>query len=153
MISSYNQLILSAAPGAGKTTVIPPETAKLIHGKIRLVEPRRIAAKASAGRIAELDGSDTGTFSGYAVRGESKRSADTKILAVTPGILLREFQNDPALEDVEVIIFDEFHERSWECDLLLALALDIQESLRPDLKIILMSATLATEQLKNFLPG
>ncbi len=153
MISSYNQLILSAAPGAGKTTVIPPETAKLIHGKIRLVEPRRIAAKAAAGRIAELDDSEIGSFSGYAVRGESKRGKNTKILAVTPGILLREFQSNPELEEVDVIIFDEFHERSWECDLLLALALDIQESLRPDLKIIIMSATLATEQLKKFLPG
>ena len=152
MLNTHNQLILSAAPGAGKTTVIPPETAKLVSGKIRLIEPRRIAAKAAAGRIAELDDSDIGSFSGYAVRGESKRGKNTKILAVTPGILLREFQSDPALEEVEVIIFDEFHERSWECDLLLALALDIQDSLRQDLKIIIMSATLATEQLKDFLP-
>lgn len=153
MLNTHNQLILSAAPGAGKTTVIPPETAKLVSGNIRLIEPRRIAAKAAAGRIAELDNSEIGSFSGYAVRGESKRGKNTKILAVTPGILLREFQNNPELEDVDVIIFDEFHERSWECDLLLALALDIQESLRPDLKIIIMSATLATEQLKKFLPG
>ena len=148
----YNQIILSAAPGAGKTTVIPPEAAKLVSGKIRLIEPRRIAAKAAAGRIAELDNSETGSFSGFAVRGESKRCQSTRILAVTPGILLKEIQTDPTLEEVDVIIFDEFHERSWECDLLLALALDIQSSLRPELKIIIMSATLATEQLKRFLP-
>lgn len=152
VLNTHNQLILSAAPGAGKTTVIPPEAARLVSGNIRLIEPRRIAAKAAAGRIAELDDSDIGTFSGYAVRGESKRGKNTRILAVTPGILLREFQSDPALEDVDVIIFDEFHERSWECDMLLALALDIQDSLRPDLKIIIMSATLAADQLKNFLP-
>ena len=84
MLNTHNQLILSAAPGAGKTTVIPPETAKLISGNIRLIEPRRIAAKAAAGRIAELDDSEIGSFSGYAVRGESKRGKNTKILAVTP---------------------------------------------------------------------
>ena len=80
MLQTHNQLILSAAPGAGKTTVIPPEAAKIVNGKIRLIEPRRIAAKASAGRIAELDNSDIGSFSGYAVRGESKRGKNTKIL-------------------------------------------------------------------------
>ena len=151
-LKNRNQLILSAAPGAGKTTVIPPETAKQLSGSIRLIEPRRIAAKAAAGRIAELDNSTIGSFAGFSVRGESKRNSGTKILAVTPGILLREFQSAPGLDGIDAIIFDEFHERSWEYDLLLSLALDIQEALRPDLKIIIMSATLATGQLQNFLP-
>ena len=151
-LEKHNKIILSAAPGAGKTTVIPPETAALLQGGVRLIEPRRVAARAAACRIAELDASSPGEFSGYAVRGESCRSARTRILAVTPGILVREFQEDPSLEGIDAVIFDEFHERSAECDLLLALALDVQASLRPDLKIIIMSATLASEALKVFLP-
>ena len=147
-----NRIIVSASPGAGKTTVIPPETAACLGGEIRLIEPRRVAARAAACRISELRSSSVGDFAGYAVRGESRRSRHTRILAVTPGILIREFLDAPDLEGVDAVIFDEFHERSWECDLLLALALDVQSALRPDLKIIIMSATLGMEQLRSFLP-
>ena len=151
-VSTHNRIILSAAPGAGKTTVIPPETARLLAGKVRLIEPRRVAARAAACRIAELHGSAPGEFAGFSVRGESCRNAGTRLLAVTPGILIREFLDDPLLEGIDAIVFDEFHERSWECDFLLALALEIQESVRPELKIIIMSATLGVEQLRRFLP-
>ena len=147
-----NKVIVSASPGAGKTTVIPPETAACLRGGIRLIEPRRVAARAAACRISELCASPVGDFAGYAVRGESRRSRGTRILAVTPGILIREFLDAPVLEGVDAVIFDEFHERSWECDLLLAFALDVQSALRPDLKIIIMSATLGMEQLRSFLP-
>jgi len=147
-----NRIIVSAAPGAGKTTLIPPETAASLSGGVRLIEPRRVAARAAACRIAELAGTPVGGFSGFAVRGEVRRGKETRILAVTPGILIREFQLDPSLEGVSAVIFDEFHERSWECDLLLTWALDIQSALRPDLEIVIMSATLGLEQLRTFLP-
>ena len=147
-----NKIIVSASPGAGKTTVIPPETAACLGGEIRLIEPRRVAARAAACRISELCESPVGAFAGYAVRGESRRGRDTRILAVTPGILIREFLETPDLEGVGAVIFDEFHERSWECDFLLATALDVQDALRPDLVIVIMSATLGMAQLRNFLP-
>ena len=150
--ADHNKLILSAAPGAGKTSVIPRAASECVSGEIRLIEPRRVAARAAACRIAELDGSPVGDFAGYAVRGETEKSSTTRVLALTPGILIREFQRDPALENVDVIIFDEFHERSWECDLLLAFALDVQSALRPELKIIIMSATLSEQTLAGFLP-
>lgn len=151
-LKAGNQIIVSASPGAGKTTVIPPETAACLKGEIRLIEPRRVAARAAACRISELCASSVGAFAGYAVRGESRRSGGTRILAVTPGILIREFLEAPGLEGVGAVIFDEFHERSWECDFLLALALDVQSALRPDLVIIIMSATLGMAELKSFLP-
>ena len=102
-----NQIILSAAPGAGKTTLIPPETAACFPGGIRLIEPRRVAARAAACRIAELTGTSVGGFSGFAVRGEVRRGKETRILAVTPGILIREFQLDPSLEGVSAVVFPE----------------------------------------------
>jgi len=145
-------LILSAAPGSGKTTLVPPRLLEEVSGSILLLEPRRVAARAAACRIAFLQGEAPGKRFGYAVRDESCRSAETRLLAVTPGILLNLLHEDPVLERVDAVIFDEFHERSAECDLLFALISDLQKVLRPELKLLLMSATANLPALKALLP-
>ncbi len=142
---THNNAVLQAPPGAGKTTVVPLEllTEKWLKGKkIIMLEPRRLAARAAARRMAETLGEKVGQRVGYRVRMDNKVSPDTKIEVVTEGVLIRKLQSDPELSDVGLIIFDEFHERSIEADLGLALGLDIQEGLRDDLKILVMSATL-----------
>ena len=109
------RLLLCAAPGAGKTTCVPGALAEEFPSeRIIMVEPRRVAASAAAMRISALAGTPVGQFAGFAVRGERKYSASTRVLTVTPGVLLRMLQNDPALEGTGVVIFDEFHERSLE---------------------------------------
>lgn len=138
-------VVLQAPPGAGKTTAVPPallDTTWLDGRRILLLEPRRLAARAAAARMAEAFGEPVGGTVGYRIRFESKVSARTRIEVVTEGILTRQLQSDPALENVGLVIFDEFHERHLQTDLGLALALDSQRVLRPDLKILIMSATL-----------
>jgi hypothetical protein len=117
-------------------------TERLNGRKIVMLEPRRLAARMSAMRMADTLGEDVGETVGFRVRLESKVSSRTRIEVVTEGILTRRLQSDPELADVGLLIFDEFHERSLDADLGLALALDIQRALRPDLKILVMSATL-----------
>lgn len=133
--------LLSAAPGAGKTTVVPAALLEF-PGRIILLEPRRVAARAAARRISYLLGKPLGTVCGYTVRGDSKTSASTRIHVVTEGVFLRMIADDPALEGVNTVIFDEFHERNLASDLALALTLDARRNLCDDLKILLMSATL-----------
>ena len=138
------RVVLQAPPGAGKTTLVPLYllSKDLVQGRILMLEPRRMAARAAAERMADLLGSPLGSIVGYRVRGESRISAATRIEVVTEGILTRMIQSDPELKGVGCVIFDEFHERSLQADLGLALCLEIRGALRPDLKLIVMSATL-----------
>ncbi|HPF45780.1 MAG: ATP-dependent helicase HrpB [Alphaproteobacteria bacterium] len=149
-----NRLVLQAPPGAGKTTVVPLELLDeswLGNKKIIMLEPRRLAARAAARRMAELLGETVGETVGYRVRMESRVGASTRIEVVTEGVLIRKIQSDPELSDTGIIIFDEFHERSLEADLGLALSLDIQEGLREDLKILVMSATIDGDRIAKMM--
>lgn len=153
-LQKHTCVVLEAAPGAGKTTLVPLALVGetwLGEGKILMLEPRRLAAKAAAQRMANLWQEKTGQTVGYRVRNEKSVSAATRIEIVTEGILTRILQNDPTLEGISAVIFDEFHERSLQADLGLALCLDAQAVLRPDLRIVLMSATLDAAALGNWL--
>ncbi len=148
--------VVLAAPGAGKTTRIPPALldASWLEGKkIVMLEPRRLAARMAAARMAAERGEALGETIGFRVRLESKVSARTRIEVVTEGILTRRLQSDPELAGTGLLIFDEFHERSLDADLGLALALDIQRGLRPDLRILVMSATLDEQGVSALLGG
>ncbi|WP_341363427.1 ATP-dependent helicase HrpB [Thalassospira sp. SN3W] len=137
--------VLQAPPGAGKTTKVPLallERAWRNDQKIVMLEPRRLAARAAARRMAQLLGESVGETVGYRVRFDSKVSARTRIEVVTEGILVRMIQDDPELSGIGCVIFDEFHERSLDADLGLALARETQTALRDDLRIVVMSATL-----------
>lgn len=153
-LASRPCVILVAEPGAGKTTRVPLallDEVWLAGKKILMLEPRRLAARAAASRMAQTLDEAIGATVGYTVRLERKVSKATRIEVVTEGILTRRLQNDPELADTGLIIFDEFHERSLDGDLGLALSLDVQRGLRDDLKILVMSATLDTEKLSAHL--
>jgi ATP-dependent helicase HrpB len=155
-LSARPSVILVAEPGAGKTTRVPlalVQEAWLAGKKILMLEPRRLAARAAASRMAQTLSEELGQTVGYTVRLERKVSKATRIEVVTEGILTRRLQADPELSDTGLIIFDEFHERSLDGDLGLALSLDVQRGLRDDLKILVMSATLDTEKLSAHLVG
>ena len=136
--------VLQAPPGAGKTTRVPLALlgAPWANGRIVMLEPRRLAARGAAARMAGTLGEAVGARVGFRIRGESVTSRATRIEVVTEGILTRMLQADPALEGVAAVIFDEIHERSINADLGLALCLESQEALRPDLRLLAMSATL-----------
>ncbi len=143
-LASRGVAVLQAPPGAGKTTVVPLDLLErgLVAGRILMLEPRRLAARAAAERMAETLGEPVGRTVGYRIRGEAKVSGATKIEVVTEGILTRMIQSDPELSGVGLVIFDEFHERSLNADLGLALCLEVRGALREDLKLLVMSATL-----------
>ncbi|MDE2089317.1 MAG: DEAD/DEAH box helicase, partial [Gammaproteobacteria bacterium] len=144
-LAERRAVVLQAPPGAGKTTLVPlalRDAPWLAGRSILMLEPRRLAARAAAQRMAELLGEPVGRTVGYRVRFESRVSARTRIEVLTEGILTRRLQNDPALEGVGLVIFDEFHERHLHTDLALALCLDSRRALRPDLRLLVMSATL-----------
>ncbi|WP_249976710.1 ATP-dependent helicase HrpB [Vreelandella olivaria] len=144
-LETHNRLILLAQPGAGKTTRVPLQLLKspwAQEKKLLLLEPRRVAARLAAHYMARQLNEPVGKTVGYCMRGDRQVSAHTRLEVVTQGVLTRMLQDDPLLEGVGGIIFDEFHERSIEGDLGLALALDIQQSIREDLKLIVMSATM-----------
>ena len=147
--------VIEAEPGAGKTMLVPVLakecTAENHPGLTILVAPRRIAVRAAASGIAAMHSWQLGRETGYTVRGESRHCRKDGILAVTPGILLQMLQNDPELSGVSALIFDEFHERTLESDLALALTLDMRESLREDLLLAVMSATMDSDALGKFL--
>ena len=137
--------VLQAPPGAGKTTIVPLALAGAswaAAGRILVLEPRRLAARAAARRMATLHGSPLGQFIGFRIRGESRTSAATRVEVVTEGVLTRMLASDPTLDGVAAVVFDEFHERSLVADLGLALALRTADLVRPDLRIVVMSATL-----------
>ncbi|AZO72090.1 MULTISPECIES: ATP-dependent helicase HrpB [unclassified Mesorhizobium] len=151
-----NSAVLVAPPGAGKTTLVPLallDAPWLGSGRIVLLEPRRLAARAAARRMAELLGEEPGGTVGYAMRMENRTSARTKILVVTEGVLSRMILDDPELPGVSAVIFDEFHERSLDGDFGLALALDVQGALLPELRLLVMSATLDGARVAKFLSG
>ncbi|OWP61408.1 ATP-dependent helicase HrpB, partial [Hymenobacter amundsenii] len=153
-LQTHNVAVLQAPPGAGKTTLVPLallEADWRAGGKIIVLEPRRLAARTAATRMAQLLGEPVGQTVGYRMRLESRISAKTRIEVVTEIILTRQLQDDPGLEGVAAVLFDEFHERSLQADLGLALALDAQQVLRPDLRLLVMSATLDAERLGQWL--
>ncbi|TWH09639.1 ATP-dependent helicase HrpB [Pseudoxanthomonas taiwanensis J19] len=153
-LSAHPRLVLEAPPGAGKTTQVPLAllAAPWLEGrKIVMLEPRRVAARSAAGFMARQLGEEVGGTVGYRIRFENKVSARTRIEVVTEGILTRMIQDDPLLEGIGALLFDEFHERHLSADLGLALALDVQAQLREDLRIVVMSATLDGERLARFL--
>ena len=153
-LNTESALILEAPPGAGKSTVVPISLLNeswLGNKIIIMLEPRRVAARMVAVQMAKLLGEEVGQSVGYQVKMESCYSKQTKLLVVTEAILVRKLQSDQALEDVAMVIFDEFHERSIHTDLSLALCLQVQELLRPDLKLLIMSATLDSNELTNLL--
>jgi len=147
-------VLLQAPPGSGKTTRVPLALLGLIpaaRGRIIILEPRRIAAVAAARWMAQLRKEPVGQTIGYTIRFDRRISKDTRIEVVTEGILTRRLLDDPALEGVAMIIFDEFHERSLQGDLALAMSLDIQQGLREDLKLLVMSATIDTAPIADLL--
>ena len=149
-LANNNTLIVNAPPGAGKSTLLPLTLLDenwLAGKKIIMLEPRRLAAKTIATRMAELWGDKVGGTIGYRIRFENRVSAQTKIEVVTEGILTRMLHNDNALENVGLVIFDEFHERSLFADVAMALCREAQQVLRPDLRMMVMSATLNMPQL------
>ncbi|MCK6447563.1 MAG: ATP-dependent helicase HrpB [Planctomycetes bacterium] len=151
-------LVLVAEPGAGKTTRVPPALvdggvagSDRGAGQVVVLEPRRVAARAAARRVSEERGTELGGFAGYSVRFDSRTSRATRVRFVTEGLLVRELQHDPELARASVVVLDEFHERSIHADLALALVAEVRRSLRPDLKIVVMSATLDAEPIAAFL--
>src|SRR5262245_60239985 len=136
--------VLRAPTGAGKTTRVPPAVVEgrlAESGLVLMLEPRRVAARAAARRMAMEDDTPLGDRFGYLVRFDRKASARTRVLVVTPGVLLRRLHDDPLLEGVACVVFDEFHERGLEADLALGMVRLIRENVRPELKAVVMSAT------------
>ena len=153
MLETSRCLALSAEPGAGKSTLVPPflmEAAWVGGRSIVMLEPRRLAAAAVAARIAELLGEPVGQRAGYRVRSASRVSRATRIEVVTEALLTRRVQEDPLLDGVGIVIIDEFHERSIHADLALALALEARRA-RPELALLVMSATLDGEAVAALL--
>lgn len=153
-LSSSNSLIIQAPPGAGKSTLLPLallDESWLKGKKIIMLEPRRLATKSIAQRMADMLGEEVGKTVGYKIRFESAISNQTRLEVITEGILTRMMHQDNALEEVGLVIFDEFHERNLFSEVALALAREVQQVLRPDLRILLMSATIDAEQLSQLL--
>ena len=148
--------VVTAPPGTGKTTLLPPAVAVALaeagtNGRVLVTQPRRVAARAAARRIARLLGEKVGGQVGYSVRGDSRVSERTRVEMVTPGVALRRLQRDPELPGVSALIVDEFHERDLDTDLALAFALDARSALRDDLFVALTSATLEASRTLDFL--
>ena len=152
-LAASGAAVLVAPPGTGKTTLVPLALAAAGPGRVVVAEPRRIAARAAAARMAALLGEPVGGTVGYAVRGDRRTSARTRIEVVTSGLLLRRLAADPELPGTSAVLLDECHERHLDADLLLALLLDARSGLRPDLRLLATSATVAGEQLAALLDG
>src|ERR1700759_1436613 len=154
LLEARPNAVLVAPPGAGKTTTVPlalRNAAPMNRGRIIMLEPRRLAARAAANRMASLIGEPVGRTVGFRTRFESAVSSATRIAVVTTGLFLRRLRGDPGLEGVSTVILDEIHERSLEADLALALCLDAQAMLRPDLRLLAMSATLNGARLSTIM--
>lgn len=153
-IRAHSAVVLHAPPGAGKTTRVPLALLDVFpreQGRIMMLEPRRIAAVAAARWMAHTLGEEVGETVGYSIRFDTRRSDRTRVEVVTEGILTRRLQTDPEMTGTALVIFDEFHERSIHADLALALCLDVRKGLRPDLKLLVMSATLNAGPIASLL--
>lgn len=151
VLRTHDRALLVAPPGSGKTTRVPLFLMKHMEGTILMLEPRRLAARSAARYMAASLGESAGQSVGYRVRLESRVSRETRVEIITEGILTRRLIADPELSGVSCVIFDEFHERSLQADTALAFCLEAQAALRPDLKILVMSATLDAEELSGLL--
>ncbi|WP_413568593.1 ATP-dependent helicase HrpB [Bdellovibrio sp. HCB117] len=151
-LRSESNLVITAAPGAGKTTRLPPALLSVVAKKVIVLEPRRMAAIAAAHRIAEEQGWQVGREVGYQVRFANKTSKETRLIFMTEALLARQMIQDPELQDVDLVILDEFHERSMHVDLALGLLRELQE-LGRDIKILVMSATLEADKISAYLGG
>src|SRR5271168_618861 len=155
-LTRRRRVLLEAPPGAGKSTIAPLfllDSAWLGDQKILMLEPRRIAARAVAGRMAQLLGEPVGRRVGFRTRLETRVSRETRVEVVTEGILTRMLQDDSGLPGIGCVIFDEFHERSLNADLGLALSIECQQNLREDLRLLVMSATLDSQPIAKMLGG
>ncbi|MCR5217678.1 ATP-dependent helicase HrpB [Treponema sp.] len=148
----YHSLVLTAETAAGKSTAVPLALLKNFSGKIYMLEPRRVAAFNIASRVSELLGEETGETCGYSVHLENKSSDKTRFVVMTDAVLTRKMQSDPLLEGVNVVVIDEFHERSIHVDLALALLKEVM-ALRDDLYVIIMSATIDSKRICEYLMG
>jgi ATP-dependent helicase HrpB len=149
-LDTSTSAVVSAPPGTGKTTLVPPLLASRSTGRVIVTQPRRVAARAAARRLAQLDGSPLGTRVGFTVRGERAVAKETRVEFVTAGVLLRRLLDDPGLQGVDAVIIDEVHERALETDLLIGLLSEVRE-LRDDLVLIAMSATLDAARIASVL--
>jgi ATP-dependent helicase HrpB len=150
-LSKAGRAVLTAPPGSGKTTIVPLRLLDQVEGKIVMLEPRRLATRAAARRMASLIGEQVGETVGYVTRDDRKTGPNTRIEVVTEGVLTRRLQRDPSLPGTSLVIFDEFHERNLQTDLGLALTLDAMVAFRPDLKLLVMSATLDTARIADLI--
>lgn len=150
VLDDSTSAVVTAPPGTGKTTLVPPLLASRSRGRVIVTQPRRVAARAAARRLAELDGSPLGTRVGFTVRGEHAVGPDTRVEFVTAGVLLRRMLDDPGLDGIAAVIIDEVHERALETDLLIGLLSEVRE-LREDLVLVAMSATVDAERLATTL--
>ncbi|MEU8005215.1 ATP-dependent helicase HrpB [Catellatospora sp. NPDC049111] len=150
-LSGNGAAVLVAPPGSGKTTLAPLAMAGAVTGRVVVAEPRRVAARAAARRMAELTGTPLGGPVGYSVRGDSRTSAATRVEVVTTGLLVQRLQHDPELSGVGAILLDEVHERQLDSDLALAFTADVRAALRPDLRLVAASATAQAERLATAL--
>ncbi|HSP07334.1 MAG TPA: helicase-related protein, partial [Acidobacteriota bacterium] len=151
-LKTGRRLILQASPGAGKTTRVPPALLNITRRQIVVLEPRRLAARLSAERVAQEMGEPCGRTTGYQIRYERMFGPQTRLKFITEGLFLRLLLSDPMLNDVECVVLDEFHERHIHTDVTLALVRHLQNTLRPDLKLVIMSATLDAESLQTYMP-
>jgi ATP-dependent helicase HrpB len=140
-LSGAGSAVLVAPPGTGKTTLVPLALAGELPGRVLVAEPRRLATRAAARRMAALLGEPVGRSVGYSVRGDSRRSDATRVEVVTTGLLVRRLQADPELAGVGAVVLDECHERHLDTDLALAFLVDVRAALRPELRLLAMSAT------------
>lgn len=151
VLREHGAAVLQAPPGTGKTTLVPLALADTVSGRVVVAEPRRVATRAAAARMASLLGEDVGRTVGYAVRGDRRVSAATRVEVVTTGLLLRRLLRDPDLPGTSVVVLDEVHERQLDADLALALVLSARDLVRDDLQVVAASATLESGRLAQLL--